>query len=49
MAIVPGEVELGGEERLVMGRRLSTIIGVRLVWSRVESRRSREMERTLMD
>jgi hypothetical protein len=49
MATVPGEVELGGEERLETGRQLSTITGVRLVWSKVESRRSSEMEWTLMD
>jgi hypothetical protein len=49
MVIVHGEVEIGEEEHLGMVRLLSTIIGVHLVWNRVENRRNHEMERTLME
>lgn len=49
MVIVHEEVEIEGEEHLGMVRRLSTIIRVLLVWSRVGSRRTSELERNLMD
>lgn len=44
-----GEAELGEEEQLGTGRRLSTITEDRLVWSKVGSRKSSEIEGTLMD